>query len=559
MDFKDGMTDLTPGGVNVTDGQAIFTTTALVAGTHTITATYSGDGTFAGSQASDSASPQVVTKDSTSTSVIITPSTLVSGQPAAFIALVSNTSGPFAAPTGMVQFAVDGTNAGSPVPLINGVASLPSTLLAAGSPHTVAAIYTNSDGNFASGSGTAAIAVSKDAASLTLASLPNASVFGQSVSFTATVGPGAPGSGTPTGTVDFKDGATDLTPGGVSLVGGRGTFSISSLSVGRQTITASYSGDANFLASQARAALQVNKAISQTSALGVFPNPAVFGQAISFRVNVSAVFPAKGTPTGTVTFLDGSTTLGSLTLTGGGATFTTPSLSRGNHLISADYSGDGNFLASASPGYGELVQRDTTTTAVTASPNPPIAGQVVTFTAAVRANAPGSGKPTGTVTFKDFNAMLGSGTLNSAGQATFSTTALAVGSHAITATYGGDNNFTASVSAILSPTVKSSLRGAVQQAAIPLPIVPGSLSAVPPRVDAVSNQFADTARPNQPSYLDNCVARVPAPASSAALSTILPAVGVDAYFASQTKKGRSAAALKGHKMPANEDEWSAGL
>ena len=432
--------------------------------------------------------------------------------------------------------------------------SLPSTLLATGSPHTVTAIYTNSDGNFTSGRGSATPAVAQDATSLVLASSPNASVFGQTVSFTATVTPVAPGSGTPTGTVDFKEGATDLTPGGITLVGGRATFSTSTLSVGHHTVSASYNGDSNFLAgnssrtqtvnragtttalssssntsvsgqtvvftatvslhapgagtptgtvdfkegatdltpggvtlsnghatfsistlsvgqhtltasysgnadftaSQGTAPQVVNKASTRMDGLAVSPSPAVFGQLISITAVVSPLAPGKGIPTGTVMFLDGSTTLGSLSLTSGRATFTTGSLSRGNHIITARYSGDGNFLAIATPGYGELVLKDATTTVVTSSVNPAVVGHAVTFTATAHAGAPGSGKPTGTVTFKDITTVLGTATLNSAGQATFSTTTLAVGTHAITASYGGDTNFTGSFSPNIAEVVKAS-------------------------------------------------------------------------------------------------------
>ena len=333
VDFKEGATDLTPGDVSLTGGEAIFTTTALGVGSHTITAVYSGDSTFTGSQGN--ASPQVVNKDTTSTSVLISPSTLVSGQAVDFVAIVSNTSGPFGAPTGTVQFAIDGRNVGSPVTLVNGVApSPPSRLLATGSPHTVTVTYTNSDGDFVSGSGSMTQAVAKDRTSLVLTSSPSRSVFGQSVLFTASVSSLAPGSGTPTGKVDFKEGTNDLTPGGVTLSGGRATFSTSTLSVGQHTVTASYGGDTNFTPGQgsdSAAPQVVNRASSQIS-LAVFPNPAVFGQTISITAVVSPLAPGKGTPTGTVIFLDGSTTLGGLSLTGGRATFTTASLSRGNHI-----------------------------------------------------------------------------------------------------------------------------------------------------------------------------------------------------------------------------------
>jgi hypothetical protein len=73
---------------------------------------------------------------------------------------------------------------------------------------------------------------------------------------------------------------------------------------------------------------------------------------------------------------------------------------------------------------------------------------MVTFTATVNALAPGAGTPSGTVTFKDGTTVLGTGALSS-GQATFSTNALAVGSHSITAVYTADANFNGSTSAAL--------------------------------------------------------------------------------------------------------------
>jgi hypothetical protein len=78
----------------------------------------------------------------------------------------------------------------------------------------------------------------------------------------------------------------------------------------------------------------------------------------------------------------------------------------------------------------------------------------VTFTATVSANSPGSGTPTGTVTFSDGGSAIGTGTL-SGGKASFSTSTLSVGTHSITASYGGDSNFTVSTSATLSQTVNS--------------------------------------------------------------------------------------------------------
>jgi len=77
----------------------------------------------------------------------------------------------------------------------------------------------------------------------------------------------------------------------------------------------------------------------------------------------------------------------------------------------------------------------------------------VTFTVTVNAVAPGSGTPTGTVTFKDGATTLGVASLNGIGQATSTTTSLSVGSHNITAIYGGDTNFTGSTSSTYTQTV----------------------------------------------------------------------------------------------------------
>ena len=109
---------------------------------------------------------------------------------------------------------------------------------------------------------------------------------------------------------------------------------------------------------------------------------------------------------------------------------------------------------------GTKAQAGTTTT-LTSSSNPSAFGQPVTFTATVAASSPGTGSPTGTVTFKDGSTTLGSGTLTTTSgvtAATFTTSTLSVGSHAITASYGGDANFVGvagseSVSVLASPYI----------------------------------------------------------------------------------------------------------
>jgi hypothetical protein len=91
---------------------------------------------------------------------------------------------------------------------------------------------------------------------------------------------------------------------------------------------------------------QANTTTSITSSM----NPAPFGQSITFTATVAAVAPGAGTPTGTVTFYDGSTNIGTGTLNGSGvATLPISSLTVGNHTITATYAGDTNFNGSTGP------------------------------------------------------------------------------------------------------------------------------------------------------------------------------------------------------------------
>ena len=173
-------------------------------------------------------------------------------------------------------------------------------------------------------------------------------------------------------------------------------------------------------------------------------NPSVAGQVVTFTATVSAVSPGAGTPTGTVTFKDGATGLGTGTLDDSGqATCTTSNLSVGGHTISAVYEGDTSFTASTDT-LNQIVNKASTQTVLTSSANPSLAGQVVTFMATVSAVSPGAGTLTGTVTFQDGAAVLGTGILDDSGQATYTTSNLSVGDHAISAVYGGDTSFAAS-------------------------------------------------------------------------------------------------------------------
>ena len=177
----------------------------------------------------------------------------------------------------------------------------------------------------------------------------NPSSFGQSVTFTATVTPQTPG--TPTGTVTFSDGSTQLGQG--SLANGTATVSTSALAIGSHSITASYSGDSNYIASVSSALAQVVATATTATALNATPNPASAGQSVTFTATVTP--SSAGTPTGTVSFFDGSTQIGNSSLSNGVVTFSTSTLATGSHSITAVYSGDSNYNGSTSTAINEVV------------------------------------------------------------------------------------------------------------------------------------------------------------------------------------------------------------
>ena len=276
---------------------------------------------------------------------------------------------------------------------------------------------------------------SRDPSSVALAAVPNPSTFGAAVTLSADVTPAVA-----TGTIDFKDGATVL--GTVTLVAGHATLAVSTLNAATHVITAAYSGETLYDPSVSTAVMQVVNKATTTVAVVSSLNPSNLSATVTFTATV-----APSNATGTVTFKDGTVVLGTGTLAAGQATFPAAALTAGTHAITAAYAGDGNNAASVSPALNQVVKAPTTTTAVS-SLNPSTVGVSVTFTATV---APSNA--TGTVTFKDGTAVLGTNTLTAA-QATFATAALAAGTHAITAEYSGDGNDVASVSAGLDQVVQ---------------------------------------------------------------------------------------------------------
>jgi hypothetical protein len=286
-----------------------FTTSSLSIGAHIVTANYiNADDDFSPSTATLSGGQTVTTADATVTVGSSAP-TSGFGQSVTFMVTVAPVTTGLPTPTGNVEL-FDGTTELRTATLDDGSVTYTTATLAVGM-HSITAQY-EGDQNFSAATSPAIMQVVVTSSGLgtttMLNSSVNPSVFGQTVTFTATVGPVVQGSGTPTGTVEFLDGTTEL--GTEMLSDGTASFSSAGLDVGSHSITAAYVGDSSFAGSTSSAtSLNVQQA-STTTSVSANTSSSVFGQSVTFTATIAVVTPGAGTPTGTVTFLDGLTELG---------------------------------------------------------------------------------------------------------------------------------------------------------------------------------------------------------------------------------------------------------
>ena len=186
------------------------------------------------------------------------------------------------------------------------------------------------------------------ASTTTVSASANPSVPGQSVTYTATVSP-VPEEGT----VAFADNGQPITACGsqpVDTSTGNATCTVSYPGTGSHQITATYSNSAGYGGSVSAALTQNVQPGATTASLTSSPNPSSPGQAVTYTATVTPVAPAAGTPTGTVSFSDGTAPIGDCTaqaLSGTTATCTVTYTSSGSHSVTATYGGDANFAASA--------------------------------------------------------------------------------------------------------------------------------------------------------------------------------------------------------------------
>jgi hypothetical protein len=209
------------------------------------------------------------------------------------------------------------------------------TVLSAGS-HTLSVAFTPTDAvDYSAATATVTLTVTKTTPTVILTSSANPSVYGGSVTFTATTNAAG------TGTVLFYDGGSLLGPGTIS--GGVATYTLNSLGGGTHSITASYAGDSNYLSAVSAALSQVVTKSPVTITVTSSVNPSNFGQSVTFTFTVTGV-AGLAAPTGSIAFTDGGTLIASPVLNPlGVAAYTTVTLSGGSHSLAAVYGGDANY------------------------------------------------------------------------------------------------------------------------------------------------------------------------------------------------------------------------
>jgi polygalacturonase len=442
VSFYEGSNVVGTASVGANGTLASVTLSGLSAGTHTYTAKYPGDANY-NALGFGSVTVTVTGASTASTTVLTTPATSTYGTAVTLSAAVSGSGG---TPTGSVAF-YDGTTLLGSSPLSAGAGSLSVTL--AGGSHSLTAVYSGDTTFVTSTSTVKALAVATASTMTGLTSLPTTVTAGQTAALTATV-TGVSGQATPTGTVSFTDGVTSL--GNASLNGAGVAMLTATLSTpGSRTITASYGGDGNYAVSSGNTMVMVVSGTTSTALTA--PATAVFGTGVSLSAKITAT---GGTPTGTISFYDGTTLLGTAPVASNAASLTGVTLAGGMHSLTAVYSGDSVFPASTSTASMFTVTTAATTTGLSAAPATVVAFSALNLTATVT-GVSGQVTPSGTVTFSVGATVLGTGQL-AGGVATLATSLSTTGSQTITAAYGGDTNYgvssgTAPVVATVAPTV----------------------------------------------------------------------------------------------------------
>lgn len=266
------------------------------------------------------------------------------------------------------------------------------------------------------------------------------------------------GAGTAGRTITFALGGGGSVTGTTNAAGIATATLPMNQSVRNTTVTASYAGAADLAAASDSAAFAVQVNPTSTTVLPSQPTVTV-GDDVTFSATVT---PGVGSnPGGAVQFLvDGNAFGAPRPVVNGVATsnaLNTGSLSLSNHTVQAVYNGDASFApsTSATAVFRVRVPLLASSASLAVSPGSTVYGQSVTLSSHVTTSS-GSGHPTGSITFSEGGTVYGTAAVDGSGNASVGSTTIPVGSHAIVATYSGDDEYNGAASAPGSLSVAKS-------------------------------------------------------------------------------------------------------
>jgi hypothetical protein len=517
----------------LTNGTYAVTTNQLAAGSYTVVAQYSGDANYqSGTSVTDSFSVSaeasqlsasapastavgqmiVFTITDTSASGVGTPSGTVSvvpqylASPPTYTGTLSGSSG-----TATATVQVPATQAGYVAFHVNCTSADPSFTCY----NTL-----NASANVIKGTSTTALSVS-----------PSNPAAGQSATFTATVTGAGGVYPVPTGSVTIYDYATaigtaNLDSNGVAML------TVNGIVGSYHSFTANYTGDANYNTSNTSATS--SGATATSTALSINPNPPVSGSTTTLSATLT--YSGATVPGGTMTFYEDGAQIGQIAVTGATTTFTSTSISgTAQHSFYALYSGDANYQNSQSSTITTQATNSTgnaTTGTLTVSPNPPVAGNTTTLVDTIHYTSPSgtTTAPTGSVTFYEDGAVIGSNGVNNGASTFTSTTLNAKSAHSFYAVYAGDNTFSGDTSNTVA-TVASASATTVTVAANPTTVATGSTTTLTATVTSTSGGSAPTGTVTFTSSLQGILGTANLAGNTATLSPTLTTAGTQSITA----------------------------
>ena len=428
------------------------------ASAYPVTAGYQGDDNFSGS--TSAARHLNVTPATTTTGLTLSASTVAEGKESTLVFTATVSPEFFGTPTGTVSVATGTTTLCTmTLPASTTCSMADDTLAPSGTPYPITASYQGDD-NFSGSTSSPQDLTVRAASSSTSLTLSASSVaFGNesTVTFTSVV---TTSSGTPTGTVTVATGSTTLCTIALPATTCATTDTALDAATNAYPVTAAYGGDATFGGSTSPTRNLTVDPATTTASLSLSAGSVGYGDESSVTFTSSVTPEFAGTPTGTVTVATGSTTLCTITLPATTCSPVDGALAvRGSpYPVTAGFGGDTNFSSSTSPSHGLTVEQATTSTSLSLSTSSVTVGNESTlvFTSVVTPQF--GGTPSGAVTVATGTTTLCTISLPSASCSMADNTLVtSATAYPVTASYGGDTNFSASISSASDLTVTSNV------------------------------------------------------------------------------------------------------